>query len=223
MNLSPAVYYLNTWNRLLIKYQLHFDFLVVFTPLLRPCQLLYHVSWLLYYWSLHFFFFFVLTSGRPFNTGITTFFVFSKPLCSEDRDSGIFCTAAIALFIPVKGLSTVARNSQNLLLLQPALLQLFCSTSWSHSAALMLVSYGNLCFPIKTHWLTYCWFLILSFYLSCFCILGCFRGFQVFPGINQGYSRVFWGCSMGVPIGLCRILQIPHQKRNFNVAYVHGN
>ena len=36
----------------------------------------------------------------------------------------------------VKGLSTAARNNQNLLLLQPALLQLFCSASWSHSAAL---------------------------------------------------------------------------------------
>ena len=64
----------------IIKYQLHFDFLVVFTPLLRPCQLLYHVSWLLYYWSLHFFFF-VLTSGRPLP--VTTFFVFLKPLCSH--------------------------------------------------------------------------------------------------------------------------------------------
>ena len=44
------------------------------------CQLLYHVSWLLYCWSLHFFFF-VLTSGRPLP--VTTFFVFSKPLCSH--------------------------------------------------------------------------------------------------------------------------------------------
>ena len=79
-------------------------------------------------------FFFVLTSGRPLP--VTTFLVFSKPLCSADRDSGIFCTAATALFIAVKGLSTAARNSQNLLLLQPALLQLFCSASLSHSAAL---------------------------------------------------------------------------------------
>ena len=59
-----------------------------------------------------------------------------QPLCSADRDSGIFCTAAKALFIAVKGLSTAARNSQNLLLLQPALIQLFCSASWSHSAVL---------------------------------------------------------------------------------------
>ena len=28
----------------IIKYHLYFDFLVVFTPLLRPCQLLYLVS-----------------------------------------------------------------------------------------------------------------------------------------------------------------------------------
>ena len=132
------MYFCNVYAWILIKYQLHFDFLVVFTLLVRPCQLLYHVSWLLYYWSLHFFFF-VLTSGRPLPG--TTFFVLKfeatlQPLCSADRDSGIFCTAATALFIAVKGLSTAARNSQNLLLLQPALLQLFCSASWSHSAAL---------------------------------------------------------------------------------------
>ena len=52
--------------------------------------------------------FFVLTSGRPL-PGIT-FFVLKfeatlQPLCSADRDSGIFCTAATALFIAVKGLS----------------------------------------------------------------------------------------------------------------------
>ena len=83
---------------------------------------------------------------------------------------------------------------------------------------------GNLCFPINVKHIDWfiAGFLIFRFYLSCFCILGCFRGFQVFPGINQGYSRVFWGCSMGVP-GLCKVLQIPHQKRDFNVAYVHGN
>lgn len=46
----------NVYTWILIKYQLHFDFLVVFTPLLRPCQLLYHVSWLLYCCSLHSFF-----------------------------------------------------------------------------------------------------------------------------------------------------------------------
>ena len=67
---------------------------------LRPCQLLYHVSWLLYYWSLQFIFFFVLTSGRPLP--VTTFYLFEatlQPLSSPDRDSGIFCTAATALFI----------------------------------------------------------------------------------------------------------------------------
>ena len=92
---------------MLIKYRLHFDFLVLFTPPLRPGQLLYHGSWLLYYWSLHFFF--VLTSGKPLP--VTTFSVFLKPLCSADRDLGIFCTAATGLFIAVKGLSTAARNS----------------------------------------------------------------------------------------------------------------
>ena len=71
----------NVYAWILIKSQLHFDFLVVFTLLLRPCQLFYHVSWLLYiYWSLYFLFF-VLTSGRPLP--VTTFFVFSKPLCSH--------------------------------------------------------------------------------------------------------------------------------------------
>ena len=50
----------------------------------------------------------MLTSGRPLPG--TTFFVLKfeatlQPLCSADRDSGIFCTAATALFIAVKGLS----------------------------------------------------------------------------------------------------------------------
>ena len=70
------------------------------------------------------FLFFVLTSGRPLP--VTTFFVFSKPLCSADRDSGIFCTAAKALFIAVKGLSTAAKICD---CCSPALLQLFCSAS----------------------------------------------------------------------------------------------
>ena len=74
------MYFCNVYAWILIKYQLHFDFLVVFTLLVRPCQLLYHVSWLLYYWSLHFFFF-VLTSGRPLR--VITSFVFSKPLCGH--------------------------------------------------------------------------------------------------------------------------------------------
>ena len=65
---------------ILIKYQLHFDFLVVFTPLLRPCQLLYHISH--DYCIIEVFIsFFVLTSGRP--PPVTTFFVFSKPLCNH--------------------------------------------------------------------------------------------------------------------------------------------
>jgi len=117
----------NVYAWILIKYQLHFDFLVVFTLLLRPCQLLYHVSWLLYCCILHSFFF-VLTSGRR-PLPVTTFFVFSKPLCSH-----------FAAQIVIREFSA-AQNSQNLLLLLPALLQLFWSASWSHSAAL-LISYG---------------------------------------------------------------------------------
>ena len=34
----------NVYTWILIKEKLHFDFLVVFTLLLRPCQLLDHVS-----------------------------------------------------------------------------------------------------------------------------------------------------------------------------------
>ena len=50
--------------------------------------------------------------------------------------------------------------------------------------------------------------------------------FQRVPGLPRDQSGVFQGvlrvASMGVA-GLCRVLQIPHQKRVFNVAYVHGN
>ena len=45
-----------------------------------------------------------------------------QPLCSADRDSGISCTAAKALFIAVKGLSTAAKICG---CCSPALLQLF--------------------------------------------------------------------------------------------------
>ena len=54
---------------------------------------------------MHAFLFFVITSGRPLL--VTTFFVFSKPLL----DLGIFCTAATALFIAVKGHSTAERQT----------------------------------------------------------------------------------------------------------------
>ena len=124
-DLLYVMYFCNVYAWILIKYQLHFDFLVVFTPpkalsTSLPC---FVVIVLLKS---------ALTSGRTLPG--TTFFVLKfeatlQPLCSADRDSGIFCTAATALFIAVKGLSTAARNSQNLLLLQPALLQLFCSAS----------------------------------------------------------------------------------------------
>ena len=86
---------------ILIKYQLHFDFLVVFTPpkalsTSLPC---FVVIVLLKS---------ALTSGRTLPG--TTFFVLKfeatlQPLCSADRDSEIFYTAATALFIAVKGLS----------------------------------------------------------------------------------------------------------------------
>ena len=126
----------NVYAWILIKYKLHFDFLVVFTLLLRPCQLLYHVSWLLYYWSP----FFVLTSGRSLPE--TTFFVFSKPLCSHFAAQIVIREFSAPLqkrcFIAVKGLSTASKICG---CCSPALLQLCCSASWSHSAAL-LVSYG---------------------------------------------------------------------------------
>ena len=67
------------------------------------------------------FFFFVLTSAKAItgNNILCLFEATLQPLCNADRDSGIFCTAD-------KELSTAALNSQNLPLLQPALLQLFC-------------------------------------------------------------------------------------------------
>ena len=65
--------------------------------------------------------FFVLTSGRPLPV--------THSLSFRDNGSVIFCTAATALFIALKGLSTAASNTQNLLLVQPALLPLFCSAS----------------------------------------------------------------------------------------------
>ena len=68
----------NVYAGILIKYQLHFDFLVVFTPpkaLSTPLQRFVIIVLLK-----SAFLFFVLTSGRPLP--VTTFFVFSKPLCS---------------------------------------------------------------------------------------------------------------------------------------------
>ena len=43
-DLLYVMYFCNVYTWILIKYQLHFDFGLVFTLLLRPCQLLYHVS-----------------------------------------------------------------------------------------------------------------------------------------------------------------------------------
>ena len=70
----------NVYAWILIKHKLHFDFLVVFysatktlsTPL--PCMMIIVLLEPA-------FLFFVLTSGRPLP--VTTFFVFSKPLCSH--------------------------------------------------------------------------------------------------------------------------------------------
>ena len=106
MQICYVTCFCNVYAWILIKYQLHFDFLVVFTPpkalsTSLPC---FVVIVLLK----SAFLFFVLTSGRTLPG--TTFFVLKfeatlQPLCSADRDSGIFCTAATALFIAVKGLS----------------------------------------------------------------------------------------------------------------------
>ena len=49
-----------------------------------------------------------------------------QPLCNAHLDSEIFCTAAKALFIAVKGLSTAAKICGYC---SPVLLQLFCSAS----------------------------------------------------------------------------------------------
>ena len=112
----------------LIKYKLHFDpsrgfyfaTKALSTPL--PCIMIIVLLEPA-------FLFFVLTSGRPFNTGNNILCLFEatlQPLCSADRDSGIFYTAAKALFIAVKGLSTAAKICS---CCSPALLQLFCRAS----------------------------------------------------------------------------------------------
>ena len=88
----------------LIKKKFHFDFLVVFTrikALSTPLPFILIIALLE-----PAFLFFVLTSGRALPVKITCLFEATlQPLCSADHDSGIFCTAATALFIAVKGLS----------------------------------------------------------------------------------------------------------------------
>ena len=121
-------FFCNVYAWILIKYQLHFDFLLVFTLLLRPCLLCIRIIVLL---KPAFPFFgtnkcWAITSN---NNILCLYKTTLQPLCRTDRDSGIFCTAATVLFIAVKGLSTAALNRQNLLLLQPALLQLFSCAS----------------------------------------------------------------------------------------------
>ena len=89
------------------------------------------------------FLFFLLPSGRPLLA--TTFFVFSKSLCSADCDSGIFCTAATALFIAVKVLSTAAKIcnccSQRFYSSFVVLLEAF----FFSAAAALLILYGSFC------------------------------------------------------------------------------
>ena len=80
------------------------------------------------------FLFFVLTSGRPLR--VTTFFVFSKPLCSHFAAQIVIPEFSAPLQQRCSSLSKGFPLQPNLRPLQPALLQLFCSASWSHSSAL---------------------------------------------------------------------------------------
>ena len=113
---------------ILIKYQLHFDFLVVFTPpkalsTSLPC---FVVIVLLKS---------ALTSGRTLPG--TTFFVLKFEATLQRRSwFGNFLHRCNSAVYRCQRAFPAARNSHFLLLLQPALLQLFCSASWSHSAAL---------------------------------------------------------------------------------------
>ena len=132
-DLLYATSFCNVYSWVLIKYQLHFDFLVFFNPQLRPYQLLYHVSWLLYYWSLHFVFF-VLTSGRPLP--VTTFFVFSKPLCSHFAVIREFCAPLQQRCLSLsKGFPLQCETAKICYCCSQPFYS-FCSASWSHSAAL---------------------------------------------------------------------------------------
>lgn len=69
-----------------------------------------------------------------------TFFEFLNHVCSGlaalTALLWIFLTAAKPLFVAGKRLQCAALSSQNVRLLQPALLQPFCSASWSHFEAL---------------------------------------------------------------------------------------
>ena len=127
--LHDVTCFCNVYARILIKYQLHFDFLVVFTLLLWPCQLLYHVSRLLYNWACISFFctneWWAITSNNIlwlFKATLQHRLWFGNFL--HHWNSAVYCC------------QKAFHCSQNLRLLQPALLQLFCSVSWSHSSVL---------------------------------------------------------------------------------------
>ena len=114
---------------ILIKYQLQFDFLVVFTLLLRPCQLLYHVSRLLYNWACISFF---CTNEWWAITGNNILWLFKATLQCRSWfrnflhhwNSTVYCC------------QKAFHCSQKFATAAASVLQLFCSASWSHSSAL---------------------------------------------------------------------------------------
>ena len=127
-DLLYVTWFCNVYAWILIKYQLHFDFLVVFTPpkalsTSLPC---FVVIVLLKS---------ALTSGRTLPG--TTFFVLKFEATLQRRSwFGNFLHRCNSAVYRCQRAFPAAQNSHFLLLLQPALLQLFCSASWSHSAAL---------------------------------------------------------------------------------------
>ena len=83
LHLDEWPWLLNIYKARLLQicylYQLHFDFLVPFTLLLiMYSATMYHDYCTIEIWIS---FFFMLMSGRPLS--VTTFFVFSRPLCSH--------------------------------------------------------------------------------------------------------------------------------------------
>ena len=78
--------------------------------------------------------FFVPMSGRPL--AVTTFLVFSRPLCSHFAVQIVIREFSAPLQQHCLSLSRGFPLHPKFAMLQPALLQLFCSTSWSHSAVL---------------------------------------------------------------------------------------
>ena len=126
--LHDVTCFCNVYAWILIKYQLHFDFLVVFTLLLRLCQLLYHVSWLLCNWAYISLF---CTKEWWAITGNNIIWLFKATLQRRSWFGNFLHHWNSAVYCCQKAFQC----SQNLRLLQPALLQLFCSASWIHSSA----------------------------------------------------------------------------------------